>query len=249
MNGNLEGKTALVTGASGGLGRAAAERLARDGAEVILVARREDLLEKVAAGIRERGGKAWAIPWDLSQVNTLGDLARKVKERAGRLDLLVNNAGREHFAPLQATPPRVVAELLQLNLASPLLLTRSLLGVLKDGSAVVFMASASALAGAPGLSVYAAAKGALVALARSLARELAPRKVRVNAVAPGQVRTDMLDRMLARVGPEQAAQLEAMHPLGFGEPGDVAAAVAFLGGPEARWITGQVLVVDGGLTA
>jgi NAD(P)-dependent dehydrogenase (short-subunit alcohol dehydrogenase family) len=73
--------------------------------------------------------------------------------------------------------------------------------------------------------------------------------VRVNAVAPGQVRTDMLDRMLARVAPDQAAQLEAMHPLGFGEPEDVAAAVAFLGGPEARWTTGQVLVVDGGLTA
>ena len=73
--------------------------------------------------------------------------------------------------------------------------------------------------------------------------------MRVNAVAPGQVRTDMLDRMLARVAPDQAAQLEAMHPLGFGEPEDVAAAVAFLGGPEARWTTGQVLVVDGGLTA
>lgn len=169
-----EGRTALITGASSGLKRTAAELLARDGAEVVLVARREALLETVAAGVRERGGKAWAIPWDLSQVETLGDLARKVKERAGRLDLLVNNAGREHFAPLQATPPRVVDELLQLNPASPLLLTRSLLGVLKDGSAVVFMASASALAGAPGLSVYAATKGALMALTRSLARELAP---------------------------------------------------------------------------
>jgi NAD(P)-dependent dehydrogenase (short-subunit alcohol dehydrogenase family) len=242
-----QGRTALITGAS--TGQAIAERLARDGAKVILVARREERLAAIAEDIRGQGGQALALAFDLSQVEALGDLARRVKEETGRLDLLVNNAGREQLVPLQAVPPRAVQELVQLNLISPVLLTRGLLGLLKEGSAVVFIASTAALRGAAGSAVYAATKGALVSLTRSLALEWASRRVRVNAVAPGQVRTDMLERLLARVSAEQGAQMEALHPLGFGEPGDVAAAVAFLGGPEAKWITGQVLAVDGGYSA
>ncbi len=242
-------KTALVTGASSGLGRAVAERLAQEGAHVFLVARREELLREVAQGIVARGGSAEVIACDLATEDSHSLIAKRVKEESLQLHLLVNNAGQELFMPLQATSLKAIHELVQLNFISVASLIKSCLGLLKDGSAVVNMSSASAIQGAAGLSIYSATKGALICLTKSLARELAPRKVRVNAVAPGQVRTELLTRTLARLKPEQQKALEAAHPLGFGNPDDVAAAVAFMGSAQAKWITGQVLVVDGGLTA
>jgi 3-oxoacyl-[acyl-carrier protein] reductase len=249
MDLGLTGKIALVTGASAGLGEAIACRLAREGAHVILVARREERLRQVEARILEAGGSAECLSADLGQEETWGSLAAQVRSAHGHLHLLVNNAGRELFSPLQATAVKALKETVQVNFVAVAGVTRSLLGLLKDGSAIVNVSSTSAIQGAAGMSVYAGTKGAILAFTQSLARELAGRGVRVNAVAPGQVRTEMLDRILAKLGPDQAASLEAAHPLGFGDPGDVAAAVAFLGSAQARWITGQVLVVDGGMTA
>jgi NAD(P)-dependent dehydrogenase (short-subunit alcohol dehydrogenase family) len=244
-----EGRTALVTGASGGLGRAVALRLAGEGARLLLVARREDALAALAETLRASGAQAEIFACDLAQPEAIADLVARIKACASRVDLLVNNAGKEQMTPLQATSPKALQELIQVNLVSALLMSRHVLGLLKEGSSIVNMSSTAALSGAAGMSVYAAAKGGLASFTRSLALELAPRQVRVNAVAPGLVRTGMLDRIFARMNEEQRAKVESRYPLGLGEPSDVAAAVAFLGSMDARWITGQILVVDGGLTA
>ncbi len=242
-------KAAVVTGASSGLGRATAILLAEEGARLFLVARRAELLEEVAAEIESRGGQAAALPCDVTDDDAVKRLAAAVRREAPRVDLLVNGAGREQLSPLMATSMRRAREAVELNLVSVVSLTKALLPLCGRGSAIVNVASCVALRGAAGLAVYSATKGALISLTRSLAREVAPRGVRVNAVAPGQFRTEMLDRMLGALKPEQAKVLEESHPLGFGDPGQVAAAIAFLGSERANWITGHTLVIDGGMTA
>jgi NAD(P)-dependent dehydrogenase (short-subunit alcohol dehydrogenase family) len=124
-------------------------------------------------------------------------------------------------------------------------LTRCCLGLLSGGSAIN-VASVAGITGAGAMSLYSASKGALIAFSRALAKEVAPRKIRVNVVAPGLVRSEMMDRLFKDLTAEQVAQIQKSYPLDFGEAADVARAVAFLAGPEARWITGHVLVVDGG---
>ena len=244
-----EDKTALVTGASSGIGRAVAKRLAREGAHVFLVARRGDLLGSIRDQIQAEGGQATCLPCDVTDQSVPAELQRQIKAVADRLDLLVNNAGRELLAPLLALKLAEARDVLDVNVLAVVALTKGLLGLLREGAAIVNMASAAALKGVAGMSIYCASKGAIVSLTRSWARELAARGVRVNAVAPGMVSTELTDRIFGHLKPEQVADIEAQHPLGLGTPADVASAVCFLGSEEAAWITGQTLVVDGGLTA
>jgi len=242
-------KRALVTGSTGGIGTEIARELARRGAEVALVARREERLRELAAQIAADGGKAVPLPCDLTDASALGELAGWLRQEWGRLDLLVNNAGKELILPLQILKPQQARELLEVNLVAAMEMTRQCLGLFPPGAAVVNVASAAGVRGSAGLSAYGASKAALIAFTRAVARELAPRRVRVNAVAPGIVKTEMSQRMLGKLTAAQVAALEAAHPLGFGTPRDVALAVAFLGSDEASWITGQTLIVDGGFTA
>jgi NAD(P)-dependent dehydrogenase (short-subunit alcohol dehydrogenase family) len=243
------GKAAVVTGASTGLGRATAALLAEEGARVLLVARRAELLEEAADEINSGGGQAVALPCDLTDDAAVKQLAAAVRKAAPRVDLLVNGAGREQLSPLLATSMRRARDVVELNLVSVVSLTKALLPLLGGGAAVVNVASCVALRGAAGSAVYSATKGALISLTRSLAHEVAPRGIRVNAVAPGQFHTEMLDRVLGSLKPEQVTALEESHPMGFGQPEQVAAAIAFLGSERANWITGHTLVVDGGMTA
>jgi NAD(P)-dependent dehydrogenase (short-subunit alcohol dehydrogenase family) len=249
MDLRLGGKAAVVTGASSGLGRATAILLAEEGARVFLVARRAEMLQEVAEHIEPSGGQAVALPCDVTDQDAMKRLAATVKETSPCVDLLVNNAGREQMAPLQATSMRRVRELVDLNLVSAVSYLKAFLPMLPQGGAIVNVASGNALRGMAGSAVYAATKGAIISLTRSLARELAPRGIRVNAVAPGQVHTELLERVFRSLKQEQIAALEASHPLGFGQPEQVAAAIAFLASERANWITGHTLVVDGGLTA
>ena len=245
----LDNKTALVTGASSGLGMAIARLLAARGAHVILVARREERLVGLADEISEAGGKAATMTCDVCDENGVKSMVGEVKKQYGQLDLLVNNAGKEYVAPLQVARPAAVRETLELNVVALANVTRLCMRLFDEGSAIVNVASLAGVSGAAGMSLYSASKGAVVAFTRSLALEWASRKVRVNAVAPGVVRTDMTDRMFSKYDPKYVEQLEASYPLGFGRPIDIAHAVAFLGSDEASWITGQTLVVDGGCSA
>src|SRR5262249_38244224 len=159
-------------------------------------------------------GLATAIPCDVTDEAGLKGLVSRLREQIGQLHLLVNNAGRELVMPLQVTRPQVMRELLELNVIAMAEMTRQCLPLLKAGSSVVNMASAAGLVGDAGLSIYGASKGAVVALTRCLAKELAPRRVRVNAIAPGIVKTEMAERIFGRLKAEQVAGLEAAHPLG-----------------------------------
>lgn len=243
------GKTALVTGASSGIGWEISRELARRGAQVGMVARRSDRLEELAQQIANEGGRASPLPCDVTNESSVMLLAEKVKAEYGKIDLLVNNAGREMLKPLQITKVKESRELLELNVLALAEVTRAMLGRIHNGGGIINMASAAGLAASPGLSLYAASKSAVITLTKSWAKELSARRIRVNAVAPGIVRTEMADRMFGNLTPQQTKELETAHPLGFGTPHDIALAVAFLGSEDAAWITGHTLVVDGGFSA
>ncbi|MGO9310910.1 MAG: SDR family NAD(P)-dependent oxidoreductase [Spirochaetia bacterium] len=246
---DYENKVVVVTGASTGIGAEIARELARRGGHAVLVARREDLLAEIGSQISREGGLSTTIPCDLTDETSLRALVAAIRERFSQVHLLVNNAGRELMMPLQVTKPQTAREILELNVVALAELTRQCLPLLKAGSAIVNMTSVAGFRGDAGLSLYAASKGAVIALTRSLAKELASRRVRVNAVAPGIVKTEMMERMFSKLTAKQVAEIEAAHPLGFGSPRDIARSVAFLGSDDAAWITGHVLVVDGGFSA
>lgn len=245
-SGGYEHQVVLVTGASSGLGREIAREIAGRGGHVILAARRAEELANLAREIAGAGGAATPLPVDLTDESSVKALMVAVESQFGRLHVLINNAGKELVLPLQASRRPVVRELFELNVVALADVTRQALRLFKGPGSIVNVASVVGLRGAAGLSLYGASKGAVVALTKSLARELAPRKLRVNAVAPGVVRTEMTERMFHRLGPDYVAELEGAHPLGLGSPREVARGVAFLAGSDASWITGHTLVIDGG---
>jgi NAD(P)-dependent dehydrogenase (short-subunit alcohol dehydrogenase family) len=243
----LAGRHVLVTGGSSGLGRAVAARVADLGAVVTLVARRRDALEDAAAALAGEGHRV--APFDLSDLDGIADLVANVA-RNRPLDGLVHAAGVQITLPIGNTSIADMEALMRVNYGAAFALARAFRRrtMHTDNAAIVFLASVMATVGTPAVSAYAASKGALVALARSLAVELSP-SIRVNCVAPGMVETPMLEALRARLTTKQFEELDRMHLLGIGHPIDVANAVAFLLGDTGRWITGTTLVVDGGYTA
>jgi NAD(P)-dependent dehydrogenase (short-subunit alcohol dehydrogenase family) len=242
---SLAGKTALVTGAGSGIGRACALRLASLGAKVVLSGRNREALAAVLAAC-QGGGHRVEIA-ELADAGALAALAANCPE----LDAVVHSAGICELKPARFSDATFLRRLLAVNLEAPLALTQQLLagGKLRTGTSVVFVGSVSGEVGESAMSAYAASKGGLHSAARSLAIELAPKKIRVNTVAPGSVCTPLLDGLLADMSDESKAALERAHPLGLGEPDDVACAVAYLASPAARRVTGTTLFVDGGYTA
>lgn len=223
----------LVTGASRGIGRAIAERLLADGREVVLVARDAAALAAVASP----HPRAHVLPRDLTQDPDVVDAAAELL--GGTLDGIVHAAGIALHAPLASIRARDVEQMHRLHLLAPLEMARAFAARGAAGS-IVHVASTLGMRPAAGRIAYSATKAALISLTRSLALELAPHGIRVNAVAPGVVSTDMVRDL----GLEA---LRALHPLGLGAPEDVAGAVRYL--LDAAWTTGTILVVDGGLTA
>lgn len=244
----LEGRVALVTGASRGIGAAVARRLGAEGASVAInYAGRADLAADVAMEIRASGADAIDLQADVSDPVACAALVQDVIAHFGRMDVLVNNAGITRDGLLVRMSDEDWQAVIQTNLSSAFYLMRAAARPMmkqRSGS-IVNMASVVGLVGNAGQANYAAAKAGLVGLTKSAARELAGRGVRVNAVAPGFIETDMT-AALSDAAREAAVSAIAMRRLG--RPEDVASAVAFLASDDSAYITGQVIAVDGGMT-
>ena len=243
---SLNGKTALVTGASRGIGRASALALARMGAQVLVhYGRGAKEADNVVAEIRKGGGRADAIAADLAAADGPHKLARQVRSVVGdRLDILVANAGVSKTATIEETTVGDFDALFAVNVRAPFFLVQQLLPILHEGSSVVLISSLAARAVVGTIPAYAATKGAIDTLVKHLASALGQRGIRVNAVAPGVVATDMSSFTKTDAGREYALGLQTFKRLA--EPEDVGDVVAFLASSDARWITGDTIHVDGG---
>ena len=242
----LSGKTALVTGASRGIGRATALALARDGARVLVhYGQGKAEAEAVVAEIRAAGGSADAVAADLAAADGPHKLAAGVRALVGdRLDVLVANAGVSKAAPIEEITVADFDRLFAVNVRAPFFLVQQLLPLLKDGSSIVLLSSLAARAAVGTLHVYAATKGAIDTLVKHLAAALGPRGIRVNAVAPGVVQTDMSNFTKTDAGRDFTLGMQALKRLA--EPDDIGGVVAFLASNDARWIAGDTIHVDGG---
>ncbi len=249
----LQGKTALVTGASRGIGRATASALAAAGAHVLVhYGRSAQDAESLVAGIHSTGGRADAIRADLGTPDGATLLANEVRSIVGeRLDVLVSNAGISKAATIKDHTVEDFDNLFATNVRSPFFLVQQLLPVFGEGSTIVVISSLGARAvvgkpdlDSPSLLAYTATKGALETLVKNWAAILGPRGIRVNAVAPGVIDTDMSNFTKTEAGRELILGMQALKRIG--KPEDVADVVAFLASDAARWITGASIPVDGG---
>jgi 3-oxoacyl-[acyl-carrier protein] reductase len=243
----LAGQAALVTGGSRGIGRATALELARAGASVAISFRsRKEDAESVCSSIKQEGGEGFAIEGDMADAGVPGRLIEEVLRHFGRLDILVNNAGITRDNLLMRMSEADWDAVMTVNLRGPFLLCKAALKpMLKQRyGRIVNVASLAGVAGNPGQANYSAAKAGLIALTRSLAREVGSRNITVNAVAPGFIETEILAGLPAELL-ERAKQAAAIPRLGT--PEEVAVAIRFLASGEASYITGAVLGIDGGL--
>jgi 3-oxoacyl-[acyl-carrier protein] reductase len=242
----LSGKTALVTGASRGLGRASALALAQAGAQVLVhFSSGAEEAEQVVAEIRKGGGRADAVGVDLAAADGPHRLAKRTREIVGdRLDILIANAGVSKAATIEDTTVEDFDRLFAVNVRAPFFLVQQLLPILHEGSCIVLLSSLGARAAVGALSAYSATKGAIDTLVKHFAYVLGGRGIRVNAVAPGVVQTDMSNFTKTDAGREYALGMQALKRIA--QPDDIGGVVAFLVSEEARWITGDIIHVDGG---
>jgi NAD(P)-dependent dehydrogenase (short-subunit alcohol dehydrogenase family) len=245
----LDGKVAIITGGASGIGRAMVERLAADGASVVIgdLARADE----AAAALQARGHRAAGVRADVTNENDIAALVGAAVERFGGLDILVNNAAL--FSTLKPAPfERISAEdwqrVMAVNTLGPFLAARAAVPLMaaRGGGRIVNVASNTVLKGAPGLLHYVASKGAIIAFTRALAREVGPKGITVNAIAPGFTLSDGVVANPAYVETFRAAATAARAIQRDQRPDDLVGAVSFLAGPDAAFVTGQTLVVDGG---
>jgi NAD(P)-dependent dehydrogenase (short-subunit alcohol dehydrogenase family) len=243
---NLSGKTALVTGASRGIGRASARALAKAGAQVLVhYASSPAEADAVVAEIRATGGRAEKIGADLSAVDGPHKLARQTRDIiGGRLDILVANAGVSKAATIEDMTVEDFDGLYAVNVRAPFFLVQQLRPVMCTDSSVIFVSSLAAHASVGTLSAYAATKGAIDTLVKHFASALGPHGIRVNAVAPGVVETDMSNFTKTDAGRDFTLGMQALKRIA--QPDDIAGAIVFLASDDTRWITGDTLRVDGG---
>ncbi|HLL87543.1 MAG TPA: glucose 1-dehydrogenase [Thermoleophilaceae bacterium] len=247
---SLEGKVALVTGASSGMGEEITKAMAAAGAAVAAVGRNEERLERVVAEAHGDGGEVFAIARDLTADGAAQAVVDEAVERMGKLDILANVAGIMELGPLGETPVESLDRQFRTNVRAPFELTQAALPHLREAKgAIIFISSMAALAAFPESAAYTATKGAIDAVARQLAVELAPQGVRVNAIAPGEIDTPMNTEFYAE-HPEFVEEMEEFTPAGrLGKATDIAPAAVFLVSDMARFVYGVSLPVDGGIVA
>jgi len=242
----LENQIALVTGAGRGIGRAIALKFAAEGADVICVSRTAENSGKVANEVRVLGRKAWAHAVDVADAAAVNVAAEKILAECGKVDILVNNAGVTRDGLLMRMSDADWDAVLNTNLKGAFLVTKAFSrSMIKQRSGrIINISSVIGLIGNAGQCNYAASKAGLIGFTQSCARELASRSITVNAIAPGFIETDMTSELKE----EMKTELLKRIPLGiFGQADDIAGAALFLAGPSARYVTGQVLTVDGGM--
>ncbi len=238
----LSGKVAIVTGASNGIGRAIAERLAEDGAIVVVnYSKSSEKAQQVVVGIQGKGGKALAVQTDMSQVAEARRLVIDTVKQFNRLDILVNNAGKFMPKPLDDTTEEEFDSVIALNAKGPYFAMQEAAKVLKDGGRIVNVSTGGTHLHFPGATAYLGSKAALEQYTKGLAQELASKGVTVNTVSPGFTETGMMTDEYRQIG----IQLSPMKRLGV--PKDIADVVAFIVSEEARWVTGQTIQVGGGI--
>src|ERR1700688_2866321 len=245
----LKGKVAVVTGASKGIGAGIAEHLAAEGAAVVVnYASSKAGAEAVVKRITQKEGKAVAVQADVSKPEDIQRLFSETKKAFGRLDILVNNAGIYEFLPLEAITAEHFHKQFNLNVLGLLLTTQEAVKHFGPaGGSIINLSSVAATLAPATASVYSGTKAAVNAITASLAKELGPRKIRVNAISPGVVETEGL-HAAGISGSDFQRQIETQTPLGrISQPQDVAPAVVFLASPDSAWITGENLYVSGGL--
>jgi NAD(P)-dependent dehydrogenase (short-subunit alcohol dehydrogenase family) len=254
MNTSLENKVAVVTGGTSGIGKAAALALAKAGAKVVVAGRRENEGNAVVETIEEGGGKALFVKTDVTREADVKALVDKAVATFGRLDIAFNNAGIEGQMGLttDAQTPEHYQSVFDINVKGVLLsMKHEAVAMLRSGGgSIVNTSSIAARIGLPGGGVYAASKHAVDGLSKSAALEFAKKGIRVNTVSPGTIQTEMIARMLGEGESEAKKWWEDRHPVGrFGTPEEVAAAVVWLSSPEASFVTGTDIAVDGGYLA
>ena len=244
----LAGKVAVVTGASKGIGAAIAKRLAAEGAAVVVnYSSSKAGADKVVAEITGNGEKAVAVQANMTDKAEIDRLFAESKKAFGRLDILVNNAGIYEFSPLESVTEEHFHKHFNLNVLGLLLATQAAAKLFDaSGGSIINISSVVSTLGFPTAAVYSGTKGAVDAITRSLAKELGPRGIRVNAINPGMVETEGTHSVGIAEG-DMRKQVEAQTPLGrIGQPGDIAGAAAFLASADSSWITGETFVISGG---
>jgi NAD(P)-dependent dehydrogenase (short-subunit alcohol dehydrogenase family) len=247
---SLDGRVAVITGSSRGIGRSIAEHMARHGARVVISSRKQPACEEVAAGIRAAGGEAVAVPANIADKAQLEQLVAAARAQYGRIDALVcNAASNPYYGPMSGLPDETFHKVLQNNIVSNLWLANLVLPEMaqrRDG-AVILVSSIGGLKGSATLGAYCVSKAADMQLARNLAVEWGPHNIRVNCIAPGLVRTDFARALWDN--PELLARTEAVTPLRrIGEPDDIGGIAVFLASRAGAFVTGQTIVADGGIT-
>ena len=245
---DMTGKRVMVTGAGSGIGRATAILLSELGASLVLVGRNAHKLDATSQMLKE--GTFTTASFDFADSEGIEQWMRHLTHHSGKLDGLVHCAGVQTFNPLRTLRPRSLQSLITVNTISSAMLIKAMqtreCGA--DAASIVMTASTAGILGSPGNGAYGASKAAIILMVRTFALELIERGIRVNAVAPAMVETEMVQRSRDSTTPEVFSAMVDKHPMGIGRPDDVANAIVFLLSDAARWITGTTLVVDGGLS-
>lgn len=244
----LAGKVAVVTGASKGIGAAIAKQLADEGAAVVVnYSASQDAADRVVKQISGSGGRAVAVKANLARKADIDQLFAETKKAFGQIDILVNNAGIYEFAPIGEVTEQHFHKQFDLNVLGLILASQAAVKLFgENGGSIINISSIVSHAGVPNAAVYSGTKGAVDAITRSLAKELGPRGIRVNAINPGMVETEGI-HATGIAGSDMQKQVEAATPLGrIGQPRDIAGAAVFLASADSSWVTGETLTIAGG---